>query len=135
MSDTLTYSGQLTVRVCWCGMWHAVPEELREYQMRQHRDGEKPIGIYCPLGHSGIPSGKGEAAKERERRERAEARAKAIQDQLDSEARAHSATKGQLTKAKKRIGKGVCPCCNRHFTNVERHMATQHPKYAETSAS
>lgn len=24
---------------------------------------------------------------------------------------------------------GVCPCCNRSFTNVRRHMTSQHPDY------
>jgi len=39
--------------------------------------------------------------------------------------------KGALTKVKKRVGKGVCPCCNRHFANVERHMVNQHPEYTD----
>lgn len=113
-------------------MRHAVPEELHDYQQRAHNDGDKNVqSIYCPLGHGHVPAGKGEAQLERERRERAEARAQAIQDQLDSEKRSHAASKGQLTKAKKRVGNGVCPCCNRHFVNVERHMATKHPDYAD----
>ena len=133
MTETIIYTGELTVVTCWCGMRHAVPEELRDFQLRSHRDGDDFL-IYCPLGHSYHPSGKGKAELEREKRERAETRAQALKDQLESEARAHSATKGQLTKARKRIGKGVCPCCNRHFTNVERHMATQHPTYHEEKA-
>jgi hypothetical protein len=28
-----------------------------------------------------------------------------------------------------RIGNGVCPCCNRSFTNLRRHMTTKHPEY------
>lgn len=131
---TMSFQGTLVVVTCWCGMRHAVPEELDDVQQRQHRDGENQTDIYCPLGHCHIRAGKGEAARERQRREQAEARAKAIQDQLDAETRSHSATKGQLTKAKKRVGKGTCPCCNRHFTNVERHMATKHPDYAEETA-
>ncbi len=127
MSDTLSYTGELTVLTCWCGMRHAVPEELRRHQLRQHNNRETVIGIYCPLGHSHVPAGKGEAEKERERRERAEARAKAIQDQLDSETRAHAATKGQLTKTRKRVTNGVCPCCGRSFANVQRHMRSKHP--------
>ena len=47
----------------------------------------------------------------------------------ENEGRSHAATKGHLTRAKKRIGNGVCPCCNRHFTNLERHMNTMHPDY------
>jgi hypothetical protein len=31
---------------------------------------------------------------------------------------------------KKRAVAGVCPCCNRHFRELERHMASKHPKYA-----
>ena len=133
MTGTLAYTGQLTVMTCWCGMRHAVPAELADYQERSHNDGRDVKGIYCPLGHTHVPAGKGAAELEREKRERAEARTKAVADQLQSEARAHRATKGQLTKARKRIGKGVCPCCNRHFANVERHMTTQHPDYAETT--
>ena len=41
-----------------------------------------------------------------------------------------AAAKGELTKMKKRVGNGVCPCCNRQFVNLQRHMATQHPGYA-----
>lgn len=53
------------------------------------------------------------------------------QRRLESERRAHAATKGQLTKTKKRIANGVCPCCNRSFANLERHMAGQHPDYPQ----
>lgn len=27
-----------------------------------------------------------------------------------------------------RVGAGVCPCCNRTFTNLARHMKTKHPR-------
>lgn len=45
--------------------------------------------------------------------------------------RALRATKGRLTKTKKRIANGVCPCCNRHFVNLERHMTGKHPDYTK----
>ncbi len=38
-----------------------------------------------------------------------------------------SATRGQVTRLKNRAKAGVCPCCNRHFANLERHMAAKHP--------
>lgn len=28
----------------------------------------------------------------------------------------------------KRIHNGVCPCCNRSFVNLQRHMKTKHPE-------
>lgn len=129
MTETLSYTGRLVVAFCWCGMRHAIPQELDDFQQREHENG-RAYSIYCPLGHTYVPSGTPEIEKERKRREAAEARARAIQDQLDAETRSHSATKGQLTKTKKRIGKGVCPGCKRHFANVERHMASKHPGLA-----
>ena len=41
------------------------------------------------------------------------------------------AAKGQLTKVKKRIGNGVCPCCNRSFENLRNHMLAKHPTYSK----
>lgn len=41
------------------------------------------------------------------------------------------ATKGVVTKLKKRTACGVCPCCKRQFQNLRRHMKTKHPKYAK----
>ncbi len=127
---TLTYQAELTVLTCWCGMHHAVPTELRDFQLRQHRDGREVTSIYCPLGHQHQPSGKGEAVVERERRQRAEAQAVALRDQLEAERRGHAATKGQLTKTRKRTAGGACPCCNHSFVQLARHMATKHPDYA-----
>jgi uncharacterized Zn finger protein (UPF0148 family) len=41
------------------------------------------------------------------------------------------ATKGVVTRMKNRAANGVCPCCNRYFANVHRHMMTQHPEFLE----
>lgn len=40
-----------------------------------------------------------------------------------------SATKGVITRIKNRIGHGVCPCCNRTFSDLQRHMHSKHPTY------
>jgi len=40
--------------------------------------------------------------------------------------------KGALAKERKRVGNGTCPCCNRSFTNLQRHMATKHPHHANS---
>jgi hypothetical protein len=29
------------------------------------------------------------------------------------------------------VANGVCPCCNRTFQNLARHMAGKHPDYEE----
>lgn len=40
-----------------------------------------------------------------------------------------SATKGVVTKLKQRAAGGMCPCCNRSFVGLARHMATKHPEF------
>ena len=130
MPETLTHTTQLVVVTCWCGMPHAVPEELRAKQERDHRDGVRPQqDIYCPLGHSYIISGEGDAERLRRvlaaERERA-GRLAAERDQAQASARAQ---KGAATRARKRAAAGVCPCCNRTFKQLARHMKSQHPDF------
>jgi hypothetical protein len=50
----------------------------------------------------------------------------------DANRRQLSASRGQVTKIKNRVGNGVCPCCDRSFTNLRRHMSTQHPAWKKT---
>lgn len=45
------------------------------------------------------------------------------------EKRRTAAYKGKVTRIKNRIKNGVCPCCNRSFVNVMRHMKTKHPDF------
>ena len=41
------------------------------------------------------------------------------------------AMRGVNTKLKKRVAAGVCPCCQRSFINLRRHMTTQHADYVK----
>lgn len=122
---TITYTGRLVTVTCWCGIEHAIPEQLDRHAA------ETGAAVHCPLGHPWVvgKSLKKLLAEERERTARAQRRARANRELLEAEERSHAATRGHLTRAKKRIGNGVCPCCNRHFTNVERHMASKHPGF------
>jgi DNA repair exonuclease SbcCD ATPase subunit len=42
------------------------------------------------------------------------------------------AQKGVTTRIKNRASNGVCPCCNRTFQNLARHMHTKHPDFAKS---
>lgn len=133
LSETIVYSGELVVTMCWCGMRHAVPEELRDYQLRMHRDGRDVQSIYCPLGHGHVPAGKGKAAKLREQLEDERARAgrlAAARDQAEASLRAQKAA---TTRARKRSAAAVCPCCKRSFVQLRRHMAAKHPDFDPAS--
>lgn len=136
MTDTMTYTGELTILTCWCGIKHAVPDTLRRYQLNQHDMGIN-FSVYCPLGHQHVPSGDSRAKKLE--RELAAAKAMAAREQ-----QRHDQTKAELretearrrgekaakTRIKNRVQHGVCPCCNRTFQDLARHMAGQHPDYA-----
>lgn len=49
----------------------------------------------------------------------------------ETEAR-RRAEKAAKTRIKNRVANGVCPCCNRTFQDLHRHMTTKHPEYAKT---
>lgn len=122
ITDTITF---VTMRcpVAGCGVVYALEER---YQTERQRDS---ASWCCPNGHSLSYRGANETENERLRRDLAAAKGNArwAQDRLESEKRSHAATKGQLTKTRKRIQHGVCPHCNRTFADVARHMATKHP--------
>jgi len=127
--ETIASSGQLTVVICWCGMRHAVPSELRREQERQHADGQPVTDIYCPLGHTHVPVGEPKykrLERERDRAQNEAATRAAERDQAEASARAF---KGAATRSRRRAAAGVCPCCGRSFKQLRRHMANKHPDY------
>jgi hypothetical protein len=109
-----------------CGVMYALGEGFDRARRNDHQT------FYCPNGHSKAFSD--ESEEERLTRERNEARDRAarersLRDQTEASLRA---TKGVVTKQRKKLDRvkhGVCPCCNRHFENVEAHMATEHPDF------
>jgi hypothetical protein len=125
---TIQFTDELIVVTCWCGINHAVPTNLRDFQLRQHRDGKHVPTIWCPLGHEHAPAGEGEAARLRKQLEQRDRRLTALRADKDQVEASLRATKGALTKAKNRARNGVCPECNRHFANVERHVKSKHPE-------
>ena len=135
MAATLTYSGQLVTTTCWCGIHYAVPSEFYNLVKAEHRDGLRQTDIYCPLGHVWSFAGKGEAEELREKLAAEQRRRMAARDLLAQEERSHAATRGHLTRTKKRVGNGVCPCCNRTFQQLSRHMENKHPDYVATETT
>ncbi len=92
--------------------------------------------IWCPRGHL-LTYGEGEKSKLKRQLANKQAALDGVKRDLDDERDRHAhtearrrAAKGQLTKTKKRIANGVCPCCNRTFKDLAAHMTTKHPDYA-----
>lgn len=105
------------------------------YQVAQQR-GES-MGWFCPNGHEQVftnrPSEADKLRAERDRLKQQTARlieeAAESQRVAEAERRRAAAARGQVTKLKKRAAAGVCPCCNRTFQDLARHMSGQHPEF------
>lgn len=125
VGDTITIRGEhYSVTQCGtCGVWYTVPETVHANHQR--------LGGYsfCSNGHQwGWPSGAEEKEREaiRLERDRLKQAAARLEDEISSErARAVAAEKKYL-QARRRAAAGVCPCCNRTFSNVQKHMLTKH---------
>lgn len=132
-------TGELIVTRCWCGLQHAVPESLYREKKRCHDAGSRYEGIYCPLGHQWLfsrePAHK-RHARELEAEKRRTTEVKLQRDRAQREANTNEARrraeKAAKTRLKNRVAAGVCPCCNRTFKQLARHMKSQHPDFSAT---
>lgn len=106
-----------------CAVYHTVPEITYECHRREG-------GFHsCPNGHQrGWDKGTNAIEQENIRRERdrlKQNQARLEQEIVDARAAAIAAEK-KVVRVKKRAAAGLCPCCNRTFSNVQRHMKTKH---------
>lgn len=130
--DVLVHPASMVVETCCnCGIFFAMP---KDYQERRRFDGEN---FFCPVGH---PQHYTTSEKTRLERALKEAQERADREELwhrnaNSRAaaleRSRNAIRGHLTRIRKRVGAGCCPACKRHFENLERHMESKHPGFAD----
>lgn len=119
-----TYIGNLEVIHCAvCGIPFGVTQDFRDRRLNDKKD------FNCPVGHVNVYRGETEADRLRKELERErDAKTHAQRRELEALKRV-SVVKCQMTKVKKRIGNGVCPCCNRTFQNLQSHMKTKHKDF------
>lgn len=121
---------------CKTSMW--IPPALEE--AARHAPGV--ITFFCAYGHGQVYAvGETEAEKLRRERDRLAQQIAQRDDEIrrqrelrEATERQLAAAKGQVTKIKNRVSAGVCPCCNRSFENLMRHMHSKHPDYSESKA-
>ncbi len=70
-----------------------------------------------------------QAAKLRTDIERKEVRISALKEETNMLERSRAALRGVHTRTCNRVKNGVCPCCNRTFSNLAAHMHTKHPDF------
>jgi ssDNA-binding Zn-finger/Zn-ribbon topoisomerase 1 len=128
MATKINTEVDLEVKQCpVCYVHYAVPE------MMMNRKRENGGDWYCPNGH-GLAFTKTKADKLAEELAKEKEHTQYWMNRKNEIDRELTAKKGELTKLKKRVTHGVCPCCNRSFVNLQRHMKTKHPEAATVSA-
>lgn len=124
----------MKIETCYqCKMEFGMSDSFHDTMMRLKESGK----FFCPAGHVQHYV-TGEHPQETLRRERD----RAIQEQArlhdlireerqrkEAAQRQTIATRGVVTRMKNRASNGVCLCCNRSFANLQKHMATKHPKF------
>jgi hypothetical protein len=118
---TFPVTDTLVVETCCnCHMRFAMTQEFRRTMLEK-----RPKRFYCPAGHTQYYMGESDADVLRRERDR-------LKQQLAQRDDEITAQKREADKLRKRIARGVCPCCTRSFQNLQRHMKTKHPDYQET---
>lgn len=133
-ASTITYSTTLHALDCGeCSIPFGVPVDFHRRVKRTGAD------FWCPNGHKIAYSEtdydrmKAKAEREERWRREAETRTEAARDQARAAERSASAYKGRVTRLKNRAAAGVCPCCQRTFQQLARHMSAKHPDFADSA--
>jgi len=92
--------------------------------------------FFCPYGHSQVFRD-GEVDRLRKKLEEQTRTATEMAERAQVAERAKKLEEGkrilaerELKRTKTRVAGGVCPCCNRTFVQLARHMKTKHPEVA-----
>jgi hypothetical protein len=127
MSQTKTIT--LELHECpVCGVPYGLTDGYEERRRHDHKT------FYCPNGHTLSYDRENREEKLKRQLEQTSSQLARTQSSLETSRRSKAAIKGQLTKTKRRVANGVCPCCNRTFADLAAHMHGQHPEYGEASS-
>jgi hypothetical protein len=105
-----------------CGVVHAYPEVL--WEEKEESGGY----IFCPNGHQwGFREGRKERDAVHRERDLLKQQTARLEDELREAAARAAKAEAESKRIMTRTGAGVCPCCNRSFAQLARHMKAKHP--------
>ena len=115
---------------CNCFMDFAMPRAMQEARRRDKKS------FYCPNGHPMSYTGENQEAILRRERDRLAQQIAQRDDEIarrqrgweEAEKRAAVAER-KIKRVEKRAHAGLCPCCNRSFSELAKHIATKHPSF------
>lgn len=121
----------MTLECYKCGIQFKVPDMFYRAKKSDHSS------FHCPAGHGQFfTPGKSDEDIQRDRANR-------LDRQLASEQTRHAQTragkrdaenreraqKGAKTRLKNQIAQGKCPCCNKVYKSLAKHMKKKHPEF------
>jgi hypothetical protein len=115
-----------------CGLKFGMAKDFWSARLK-NRGPNNPF--YCPNGHKQWFTGETEVQKLKKENEQLWAVIEREREYRGAADRRTAAARGQVTRMKNRVGRGVCPCCNRTFENLSRHMTGKHPTFIAEDAS
>lgn len=122
---TITYADTLVAECCWvCGVWFGLPSMF----IRESRaDGRT---FHCPNGDK-LRYGAPEITRLQAQLDQAKADGRWQREERERVERSLTATKGHLTRARKRAAAALCPVpgCQRQIVQMQRHLRTVHPEW------
>jgi hypothetical protein len=122
---TFTEEITLTKMECpVCGIPYALTER---YRSKKNETGDSWV---CPNGHS-LSYSDSEVKRLKRELEAKTLEANRNREQYFAEQRKHEQTQKAMTRLKKRTAAGVCPCCQRTFQQLSRHMKTKHIEFVK----
>lgn len=105
-----------------CGVPFAI---TADYDYRRREDHKS---FFCPSGHSNVYKGPTDAERLRLQLVEKERLLTAARCAEINERSAREKLERKHKRICKRVHNGVCPCYNRTFSNLARHMASKHPE-------
>lgn len=117
----MIYTQSMVIQHCYkCGIPFAMTEEFNDRRLKDHES------WYCPAGHSQVYTGKSDEEKLKEQLAAKERELSTARADLYRAADDRDRAQRKLKRTMTRIHAGVCPHCNRSFTDIRRHMASKH---------
>lgn len=121
--NTVTESVDFMLETCCsCGIPFFMPTYFYRHKLATKER------FHCPNGHGMSYTGKTEAEKLKEQLEKLQQNQEKREEELQNRWLDALSEKQKLEKQLKRLHRGVCPCCNRSFANLQQHMKKQHPE-------
>ncbi len=113
----------VTEECCECGTNFAMTQDLQSKFLRSRKS------FFCPNGHSQHYIEKTVEQKLKDQLVKKTRRINSLNSNVNNLKKQKNKVVKQYNHVRNRIKNGVCPCCNRTFTNLLNHMETQHPEF------